>query len=146
MRSTVPTVLATVALLVAAPVSAQGPAGLVPLASRIALDRADATPVRAGRLYTVRVSSFADPGGAVSERVADELRAAAVPVRVRHVMRRGRRMARLEIGAVTTRAQAEALQRKLRFRLSWPTYVARKDAGAVTPQSVRASLALLAGG
>lgn len=132
--------------LMAAPVSAQGVAGPLPLASRIAVAEADAMPVRTDRLYTVRVASFADPGGVVSERVAQALRAVSIPVWVQRVTRRGREMARLEIGAVPTREDASALQREIRYRLSWPTYVARKKGTAVSPRSVRASLALLAGG
>ncbi len=139
-------ILATAALLMAAPLSAQGPVALVPSVARVALDEADRTPVRMERLYTVRVASFADPGGAVSGRVAAELRSSDIPVWVRRVERRGREVARLEVGAVTSHEDAQALQRAVRSLLSWPTYVARKQGEAVTPRAVRATLALVEGG
>lgn len=132
----------TAALLLVAPLSAQGPAG-ASRAARVAVDRAESVPVLLDRVYTVRVASFADPEGRVSTRVAERLRSASIPVWVTRFERRGHTVARLRIGAVTSREDAELLQRVLNDRLSWPTYVARMDAAEVTYRGVRGTLALL---
>jgi hypothetical protein len=132
------------ALLLAAPLSAQGPLGPTHL-PRVALDRADAVPVLVDRIYTVRVASFEDPDGRISERVASRLREAGVPVWVTRRQRRGHGVSRLQVGAVTSQADARVLQRVLRGELAWPTYVARLDAHQVTVRAVRATRRLLGG-
>lgn len=134
------------ALLLAAPLSAQGPVGPATHLPRVALDRADAMPVLVARVYTVRVASFSDPDGRISERVVERLRDAGIPVWVTRRERQGRRVSRLQVGAVTSQAEAASLQRVLRGRFSWPTYVARLDATEVTVRAVRATRKLLGGG
>lgn len=146
MRMTRMGLAVTAALLLAAPLSAQGPVGPATHLPRVALDRADAVPVPVSRVYTVRVASFADPGGSIAERVAHRLRSAGVPVWVTRGERRGHGVSRLQVGALTSEAEATVLQRVLQGELSWPTYVARLDATAVTVRALRATRRLLGGG
>lgn len=90
-------------------------------------------PVYSGPLYTVQIASYLEGDADRAERVAEDMRAQGIPVWVTRAEVNGRTVRRVRVGALTSRADAQALGMHINRTYDWPFWVSLVDASEPVP-------------